>query len=112
MSTRQVRCPGCDGVIWVTDGEYDTHYAAPGTYCFMGGMPEARVSGRDEESMKQRAHIVARLAVEVHDGDPHAVWNYLRVVPAEFVAELLQVALAGMDVEGKRVSEIWAGWLA
>lgn len=111
MSTRPVTCPGCDRGTWVTDGQYDAHHPTLGSpYCFMSGMPEP-VVGRDEEAMKQRAQIVARLAVEVHDGDPHAVWNYLRVVPAEFVAELLQVALAGMDVEGKRVSEIWAGWL-
>jgi hypothetical protein len=29
-----------------------------------------------------------------------------------FVQELLQVALAGLDVEGKRVKDIWERWAA
>lgn len=103
-------CPGCDRDTQSVDGRYDTHHAdSDASYCFMSGMP-TQIHGRDEDAMRQRARVVARLALEVQDADPHAVWKYLQVMPDVFVRELLQVALAGLDVEDRRVSDIWKGW--
>lgn len=108
---QQLVCPGCDRTIRAVDGRYDTHHAVAGqlAYCFMSGMP-TEVSGRDEAAMQERAKIVACLAMEVQEADPHAVWKYLEVMPETFVRELLQVALAGLNVDGQRVSDIWKGW--
>lgn len=61
--------------------------------------------------MRRRAQVVAGLALEVRDSDPHTVWRYLEVMPELFVRELLQVALAGLNVENRRVSDIWEGWV-
>ncbi|AVO21358.1 hypothetical protein SEA_CEPENS_48 [Mycobacterium phage Cepens] len=106
----RVVCLGCGHSIEVVQGRYSTHHAAEeSAYCFMSGMPQP-FEGRDEESMRERARIVACLAAEVQDSDPHQVWKYLGAVPPEFVRELLQVALAGLDVDGKRPEDIWAGW--
>ena len=92
-------------------GRFGTHHGrdADTRYCFMSGMPQP-IEGRDYAAMEERARIVACLAAEVQDSDPHAVWRYLSVVPAEFVQELLQVALAAIDVDGKRVAEVWRKW--
>lgn len=109
MIRQEVTCPGCGTPVWSINRRYDTHPGGGQRYCFMSGMPEP-VTGHDYADMVDRARIVSCLAVEVQDADPHAVWRYLSAVPAEFVRELLQVALAGLDVEGKRVSEIWWKW--
>lgn len=108
---QEVLCPGCDRVTWAVEGRYDTHHAVAGDpgYCFVSGMP-TEIVGRGEEAMRARAKVVACLAMEVQEADPHAVWQYLEVMPETFVRELLQVALAGLDVAGRRVSEIWKDW--
>lgn len=109
VTREQVACPHCGLRIEVINRRYDTHRGVKSLYCFMSGMPQP-VDGRDYADMVERAKIVACLAVEVQDADPHAVWRYLNTVPADFVRELLQVALAALDVDGKRVSEIWSKW--
>jgi hypothetical protein len=109
VKREQVPCPHCGLIVEAINRRYDTHRGSESLYCFMSGMPQP-VEGREYADMVERARIVACLAVEVQDHDPHAVWRYLSVVPAEFVMELLQVALAALDVEGKRVSEIWCKW--
>lgn len=111
MNIESVKCPGCDRVVEVINGRYETHQIReiPGRYCFMSGMPQP-VTDLNHAGMVERAKIVACLAAEVQDQDPHAVWRYLSSVPPEFVKELMQVALAAIDVEGKRVSEIWSKW--
>lgn len=110
MMRVEVECPGCRCVVVAVDGRYGTHHPEGGPkYCFMSGMPQP-VSGMSEQALRERARIVACLAQEVQDSDPHAVWHYLGVMPHEFVKELLQVALAAIDVEGKRVKDIWAEW--
>lgn len=110
MNREQVACLGCGYIVTAVDGRYETHHGHAGSrYCFMSGMPQP-VEGRERAAMNERARIVACLAVEVQDSDPHAVWRYLDAMPPEFVKELLQVALAGLDVDGKRISEIWKDW--
>ena len=112
MNREFVKCPGCDHVVEAVNGRYETHKVKELPrleYCFMSGMPQP-VEGLNHAAMVDRAQIVACLATEVQDQDPHAVWRYLGALPAEFVKELLQVALAAIDVEGKRVSEIWTKW--
>lgn len=75
----------------------------------MSGMPQP-VTGHLDSDMEARARIVACLAAEVQDADPVAVWRYLQVIPDQFVRELLQLALAAIPVDGKRVEEIWERW--
>lgn len=94
--------------VEVINRRYGTHRAGT-SLCFMSGMPQP-VEGFTYADMVERARIVACLAVEVQGADPHGVWRYLNAVPEQFVKELLQVALAGLDVEGKRVSQIWWKW--
>lgn len=110
MNGEHATCPGCGRPVDAANGRYETHYKGVGSrYCFMSGMPQP-VTGRGYAEMNARAQIVACLALEVQESDPHQVWLYLTAMPAEFVQELLQVALAGLDVDGKRVSEVWARW--
>ncbi len=110
MNRERVSCLGCESMVDAIDGRYETHHGgAESRYCYMSGMPQP-FEGREYADMQERARIVACLALEVQDSDPHAVWRYLGAVPPEFVKELLQVALAALDVEGKRVSDIWAKW--
>lgn len=113
MSVARVRvaCPACDRITWVVADRHETHHAADDAdYCFMSGMPTP-VHGRGEDAMRRRAQVAAGLALEVRDGDPHTVWRYLEVMPELFVRELLQVTLAGLNVENRRVSDIWEGWV-
>lgn len=110
MKRELVECPNCGEQVMAINRRFDTHRGVDGSlYCFMSGMPQP-VEGHDYADMVERAQIVACLAVEVQDADPHAVWRYLSVMPHQFVQELLQVALAALDVDGKRVSEIWSKW--
>lgn len=113
MKRKLVLCPGCGRNVWTLGGRYDTHQSGASglAYCFMSGMPQP-VIGRsiDGRDMEERAKIVACLAAEVQDADPAAVWRYLGVMPPLFVRELLQLALAGLPVEGKQVNEIWKRW--
>lgn len=107
---KAVECPGCGRRVVAENKRYDTHHAgANARYCFMSGMP-LPVTGWGDAAFAERARIVACLATEVQDADPHAVWRYLSVMPDLFVRELLQLALAALDVEGKRVSDIWSKW--
>jgi len=112
MMTRvRVVCPACDRVTSVAADRYETHHTtAAANYCPLSGMPTP-VYGRGEDAMRRRAQVVAGLALEVRDSDPHTVWRYLEVMPELFVRELLQVALAGLNVENRRVSDIWEGWV-
>ena len=110
MKRKFVTCPGCKQMVVSINSRYDTHHGGPESrYCFMSGMPEP-VEGRTDADMVKRAQVVACLAHEVHDSDPLAVWQYLSSVQPVFVRELLMIALAGLEVEGKRVSEIWERW--
>lgn len=106
-----VTCPGCDRQVWAQAGRYETHHAAPYglAYCFMSGMPQP-VAGHSDDELEERAQIVACLAAELQDSDPNAVWRYLAVMPPLFVRELLQLALAAIPVDGKRVEDIWGKW--
>lgn len=104
-------CPGCGRQVSVKNGVFIAHRGLPSVsaLCFMSDMPMP-FQGRSPAAMEAKAHIVARLAVQVQDEDPTLVWHYLTAAPAWFLQELLQVALAGIDVEGKRVEDIW-GWV-
>ena len=108
VKREEVVCPNCGSVVEAINHRYATHHAGA-VVCLMSGMPQP-VEGYDYAAMSERARIVASLADEVQHADAHEVWRYLCVMPAGFVRELLQVALAGLDVEGKRVSEIWKEW--
>lgn len=111
MTRHRVQCPGCRRQVWEQGGRYETHIvqAAEVGYCFMSGMPEP-VGGYSDDSIEDRARIVACLALEVQDADPRAVWKYLAVMPPVFVRELLMLALAAIPVEGQRVEDIWERW--
>lgn len=109
-TSERVVCPGCGLGVTVAYGRYSFHRAGSSVRpCFMTGMP-VPVKGYGEEAMEERARIVACLAAQVQDGDSAEVWWYLTAVNAQFVQELLQVALAAINVEGKQAEEIWRKW--
>ncbi len=109
-TSERVVCPGCGMAVAAQYGRYSFHRAGSSVRpCFMTGMP-LPVTGYGEDAMEARANIVACLAQQVQDGDSAQAWWYLTAVPARFVQELLQVALAGIPVEGKEAKEIWRKW--
>lgn len=110
MTSERVVCPGCGQTVTVAYGRYSFHRAGLSVRpCFMTGMP-LPVKGIHEEAMEERARIVACLASQIQEGESAHVWWYLTAVPAQFVQELLQVALAAIPVEGKQAEEIWRKW--
>lgn len=113
MPSETVVCPGCGRRILAPYGRYNAHDAVKGVagYCFMAGMPSP-IDGRSEMDMEAKARIVASLAVQVQDEDPAVVWRYLTAVPAVFMQELLQIALAAIPVENNQVKDIWRKWVA
>ena len=109
-TSEHVVCPGCGQTVTAAYGWYSFHRAGSSVRpCFMAGMP-LPVKGIHEEAMEERARIVACLASQVQEGESAHVWWYLTAVPAQFVQELLQVALAALNVEGKEAEEIWRKW--
>ena len=111
ITSERVVCPGCGLGVTAPHGWYSFHRAGSSVRpCFMTGMP-VPVKGYGELAMEVRARIVACLALQVQDGESAEVWQYLTAIPALFVQELLQVALAGLPVmEGKQPEEIWRKW--
>lgn len=108
--SERVVCPGCGQSVTASHGWYGFHRAGSSVRpCFMAGMP-VPVKGLGEEAMEARARIVACLASQVQSGESAQAWWYLTAVPARFVQELLQVALAAIPVEGKQAEEIWRKW--
>lgn len=111
-TSERVVCPGCGLAVTATAGRYDFHRAGSSVRpCFMTGMP-LPVKELSEEALKERVRIVACLAQQVQEDDPAEVWHYLTAVPAWFVQELLQFALAAIPVEGKEPEAPWRKWYA
>lgn len=104
-----VNCPGCGRRISTDSSRYGHHSTIPrgDAVCFMSEQ-RLPVTGREPCDFRARATLVADLALQVRDEDPHLVWGYLTAMPADVVQELLQIALAAIPVEGKTVDEIWA----
>jgi hypothetical protein len=65
------------------------------------------IKGTHDDDYRARANLIARLAAEIQDQDPHEVWDYLTVMPADELQRLLQIALAAIPVD-KTVSQIFA----
>jgi hypothetical protein len=67
------------------------------------------ITGTTERDYIARANLLAELAAQVQDEDPHRVWEYLTVLPAVELQRLLQLALAAIPVD-RTMSEVF-GWV-
>lgn len=101
-------CLGCGRSVSTDNGRFNRHQAVKGVDgdCFMSKQ-HVPITGRTDADMISRAHLVTDLAMQVQDRDPVVVWNYLTAMPPALVQELLMVALAGMQLEGRTVEDIW-----
>jgi hypothetical protein len=57
-----------------------------------------------------RAHLVAQLAVQIHDEDPEVVWDYITAIPEQELHRMLMVALAAVPVD-LSVAEVFS-WVS
>lgn len=103
-----ITCVGCGRGVRTIHGCYNRHHSVKGggTYCFMSEQ-HAPITGHTDQAMISKAQLVAKLAMRIQDEDPHQVWRYLTAMPGELVQEMLMIALAGLDIEGRTVGEIW-----
>ena len=65
------------------------------------------ITGTDDQDYLNRANLLAELAGQVQDEDPHATWDYLTTLPAVELQRLLQLALAAIPVD-RKPSELFA----
>lgn len=104
-------CPRCGRTVRTYQGRYNTHGIEPGSpdICMMSKRRQP-ISGMNETAFESRAYLVTELASELQDEDPHVTWEYLTALPAVEVQRLLMVALAGIETEGRTLTEIF-GWV-
>lgn len=111
-------CPYCGRATGGKDGRWTAHLL-PGVehsytevasigdrYCPMSEQYRA-VDGTGFDDHRRRANQVCDLATQVRDADPSVVWSVLTTIPAAELQRLLMVALAGIDVEGRTVDDVY-----
>lgn len=121
MSETIAHCPYCNRATGGKDGRWTAHLL-PGVehsftdvasigdrYCPMSDQYRA-VEGSEFTDHRRRANQVCDLATQVRDCDPSVVWSVLTTIPASELQRLMMVALAGIDVEGKTVDDVY-GWV-
>ena len=100
-------CPSCGRTVMTCWHRYSLHGVTVDSSerCFMS---ERRVpiTGTSEQNFLARANLVAELAAQVQDQDPHEVWEYLTCLPAVELQRLLQVALAAIPVD-RNISDVY-----
>lgn len=112
-------CPYCGRPTCVKGGLVWVAHLLPGVeksaaevasigdrYCPMSDQHRA-VNGFSFTDHRRRANQVCDLATQVRDRDPSVVWSVLTTIPADELQRLLMVALAGIDVEGRTVDDVY-----
>jgi hypothetical protein len=103
-------CPRCNRTVMTCWHRYSRHGVTPDSadYCLMS---ERRVpiTGTADQDYLNRANLLAELAGQVQDDDPHQTWDYLTTLPAVELQRLLQLALAAIPVD-RKPTELF-GWV-
>lgn len=111
MSAGIGTCPRCGRTVRTYQGRYNKHGSEPGSsdICMMSKRRQP-ITSLTEAAFESRAYLVTELASELQDEDPYTTWDYLTALPAVEVQRLLMVALAGIETEGRTLTEIF-GWV-
>lgn len=95
------RCPHCRRMVRTNDNRYGLHSRTTDGSNDRCPISHQRtpVSGVGATEYVSRAHLVAQLAVQIHDEDPGVVWDYITAIPESELCRMLMVALAGVPVD-------------
>jgi hypothetical protein len=106
-NTGQTVCPRCARTVNTSNRHYNRHGVTPDSsdICPMS-QRRVPITGTRDDDYRARANLVASMAAEIQDEDPHEVWDYLTVMPAGEIQRLLQIALAAIPVD-KTVAQIF-----
>lgn len=106
------RCPYCGREIRVSGSRFMLHNVENvprnGTVCPTSNQ-RIPITGTSNTDHANRADVLADLACQVQDQDPHIVWQYLTCLPAGELQRLLMFALAALPVD-RTLDEMW-GWV-
>ena len=102
-------CPRCGRTISASGGRFMLHDITPGLreeHCPMSKQT-VPITGTTPIDYYRRASLVSDLAIQVQDGDPAIVWDYLTALSADELQRLAMIAFAGIDGD-KTINEIWS----
>lgn len=106
------RCPYCGRDIRVSGARFMLHnvenVARNGTVCPTSNQ-RIPITGTSNTDHANRADVLADLACQVQDQDPHIVWQYLTCLPAGELQRLLMFSLAALPID-KTLDDMW-GWV-
>lgn len=108
----KVTCPYCGRKLQPHNGggRYSPHSIEPAS-AMTCPMSEQRVAptGMTPADCEKRARLIAELAAQVQDEDPHLAWIRLTCLPDVELQRLLMFALAAIDLD-QTVTDMW-GWV-
>ena len=102
-------CPYCGRLVAVDKARFRHHNTNTwGDVCPLTNQ-RIPITGTSNTDHANRADVLADLACQVQDQDPHIVWQYLTCLPAGELQRLLMFALAALPVD-RTLDEMW-GWV-
>lgn len=107
---KKTRCLGCGRMVsTAANGTYNLHAVSDrgGEVCRMT-FQRRPIQGDTARDYFDRANLVANLAWQLQDEDPHIVYEYLTSLDPTELARLALIAMAGLPVGDQDVHEIWA----